>query len=202
MYSRQLTTNSVADTEVLRELVGRPLFFAIECCEVERVDGMAIEGDLLLFNHRVVAVWPHGPVVMRHREGEDLPVQFFFSSYQLEQLNDPSHSKRHAVRILPVGNVECCRSAFQLACEKGEVHVVRGHEERRVRQVSNEWPELAQLLLGECRSAESHGVVGSRARDIFQRDSIVPAFVDTFSEHLGLSAPRIAKCRADGTLDH
>lgn len=54
--------------DVLREFVGRPFLLAVQCREVERVDGMAVECSLVSFDHGIMTVNSHRPMIMRLRK--------------------------------------------------------------------------------------------------------------------------------------
>ena len=41
------------------------------------MDWVAIETRLIPFNHRIMAVDPHRPVIVRDGKGENLPIQLF-----------------------------------------------------------------------------------------------------------------------------
>ena len=58
--------------DVLDEFVSGPLLLAIQCREVKRMDWMAIEGGLVSFDHGVMAVYPHRPVIVRDGKGPAL----------------------------------------------------------------------------------------------------------------------------------
>ena len=175
------------------ELVGRPFLFAIECRDVEGVDRMAVIGGILAIDYPVMAVDSHGLMTMGHGEGEELPVQLLLTLGKSKNLDDASHSKRDAVRILPVCDVERRRAAFHFGGEEREVHVEGGHEVRRPRQLANPRLKLAQLLFCECRSVELYGIVRLRTR-FGHRYGIFPAFIDKFDEFFELLSTEVGKC--------
>jgi len=166
---------------VLGEFVGGPLLLAVLFCEAELADWMAIECSLVSFDHGVMAVDPHRPVVVRDGKGEDLPVQLFLALHRPKKFDKSSYGDGHAVRVLAVGDVQRCRAAFYLAGEEGKVHPRCGHEvgEGLGAYLTHKRLKLFELFLRERRSAKSHGVVGLRTGTM-KRDCAVPAFVDTF----------------------
>ncbi len=82
-----------------------PFLFVFERCEMKCIDEVPIVSGLLSIDYGVVAIDPQGPVIRLQRESDGLPVNLFLPLCESKQLNDSSHSKRHSVRILPVGNV-------------------------------------------------------------------------------------------------
>ena len=79
------------------------------------MDRVTIVGLVFPLNHSVVAVDSHSAMVMRDREGEDLPVKLLFPSYVPEELHDSTYGERYAMRILPVGDFERSCTALHLA---------------------------------------------------------------------------------------
>ena len=135
---------------------------------IEIASGCSISGRIICslwtLNHWIMTVNPHCSVVVRDRESEDLPVKLHLPPYQSEQLNRRSHRKRHAVGVLSIGDVQRGSTTLYFARQEREVHVVRGHEVRRVRQLANKWPNGCSLLSCSSVNTESHGVVGLQAR--------------------------------------
>ncbi len=91
--------------DVLCEPVCSPFLFVFERCKIKRMDWVPVVSGFLPIDYGVVAVDPHGPVIVRHRENDGLPVNLFLPLCESKQLNNSSHSKRHDVRILPVVDV-------------------------------------------------------------------------------------------------
>ena len=95
--------------DVFDEFVCCPLLFAICCCEAKVVDRVAIEGGgFSTVNHGIVTVDADRPVIVRDREREDFPIDLVFALDEPEKFNDGPDCERHAVSILPVGDVEGC----------------------------------------------------------------------------------------------
>ena len=70
----------------------RPIFsllFAVERGERKFVDRMTVVLGVFPSYHRVVAVDPYRPVVMRDREGKDLPVDLILAFNSTEELDVP-----------------------------------------------------------------------------------------------------------------
>ena len=51
--------------DVLCKLVCCPFLFAILASEAEFLDGVAVIGSILSVNYRIVAVYPHCPIIMQ-----------------------------------------------------------------------------------------------------------------------------------------
>ena len=81
----------MSSTFFFGELVCCPLFLAIQCCEVKRMDPVAVEGGFVSVNYRVVAVNSHCPVIVRDREDEYLPVKLIFMLHKFEESNNTPH---------------------------------------------------------------------------------------------------------------
>ena len=169
--------------DVLDQYKSPPLVFALLFYEAEFTDWMAIEGSLVSFNHRVVSIDPHRPVIIRDRKGENLPVQLFLALHRSIKLYDPLNGNGHAVRVLPVGNVESCGAALDLVGEEGKVHPRCSHEigKNLGPGFTHERFELIQLFLGERRSPESYRVVRLWTSAL-ESYGAIPALVDTFVE--------------------
>ena len=90
---------------------------------------MAVILSIFPIDYCIITVDTHRLVVMRDREGKDLAVDFILAFHCPKELDNSPHRKRHAVRVLAVGDVECCSSALHLARQELEVHIVRGHGE-------------------------------------------------------------------------
>ena len=101
--------------DILGELVCRPFLFAILASEVECFDGVAVEGGLFSIDHRIMAVNPHCPVVVRDGEGEDFPVKLLFAFHKSEEFNRTSYCKCYAVSILSIGDIESRSAALHFA---------------------------------------------------------------------------------------
>lgn len=92
------------------------------------MDRIVVECGFRPFNHRIMAVDPHGLVIVRHRKGKDLLVNLLLVLDASEYLDDSFHSKRHAVRVLTICDVKCCGPTFHFAYEERKVHVECGHK--------------------------------------------------------------------------
>ncbi len=87
---------------VLGEFIGGPFFLAILFGEVKCSDRMTIEGSLVPLNHRVMAVDPYRPVIVRDGKGEDFPIQLFLALHRPKKFDKSSYGDGHAVRVLAV----------------------------------------------------------------------------------------------------
>ncbi len=85
---------------------------------------MSVESGLRSLNYRVVTVDPDGFMIVRDREGKDLPVQLLPAVDQSKQFDDRSHGERHAVSILPISHVERSVTTLDLACQERKIQVV------------------------------------------------------------------------------
>src|SRR5690349_19266286 len=111
--------------DIFGEFIGRPLILTIQCLEVERMDGVAVECGFVFLDHGVMTVNPHRPVIVRDRKGEDLPMKLLFALYSFVELDDTSHGNSHTVSVLSIGDVKRCSTALHFAREEREVHPVR-----------------------------------------------------------------------------
>ncbi|EZF89780.1 hypothetical protein H113_09041 [Trichophyton rubrum MR1459] len=142
---------------------------------------MPIERYLISIDDGIMSIDSHCPMVMRERESQDLAVNLVSTPHVPKQLDDPSHGKSHAVRILPVGNIECS-GTLNLTCQKGKVHVEGAQKEGAVgvRVVSKKGFEFFQLVVCERRSVKCDGVVGLREWSV-EGDRRSPALIDTLN---------------------
>ena len=99
-------------------LIGRPLVSSVQCHEAKLMDGVAVERRLLSKDYRIKSVDPHGAVVVRDSEGEDLSMQLFFALYSFVELDDAPHRNRHAVSVLSVGDIKRCNATLHFGCGK------------------------------------------------------------------------------------
>lgn len=104
--------------DILRELVGCPLFLAIHSRETEVVDQVTIVLRVLPVNDRIVAIDADCSMIVRHRKSQDLAVELLLALHQPEQLHDGPHRDRRAVRVLPVCDVQRRRAVLDLASRK------------------------------------------------------------------------------------
>ena len=128
-----------------------------------------------------MAVDSHGPMVVRERKGEDLPVKLVLALYNSVELDDASHGKSHTVSILPVRYIKTRGAALDLAGQEWEVHRPCRHKVgcTAISNLANKGFELFELLVRESRSPETDRKIWLRTRTI-DRYRAVPAFVDTF----------------------
>lgn len=99
--------------DVLRKTIRRPLLLAIQRCEIEFVDWVAIVFGVLSIYDWVAIINSYRAVVMRDGKGQKLAVDFALTLHQAEELNDGPRGERHAVGVLTVRDVECCGAAVQ-----------------------------------------------------------------------------------------
>jgi len=92
--------------DVLREFVGRPFVFAIEVCDVETTDQIAVEGSLVFLNNSIMAVYSHPAMIMRDRKSKDFLVKLFLTLYISEKFDNSSYGNSHTMSVLPVRNVK------------------------------------------------------------------------------------------------
>jgi len=182
--------------DIFRETICRPFILSIERGEVESIDRVPIVLDVFPSYHRVVAVDPYRPVVMRDGEGEDLPINFILALDSTEELDDAPHRKGHAVGVLPICDVERSGATLHLAGQEREVHVVRGHEEGLVpgNEVANEGRQLGELVLSERVSFEPNGVVRLWT-GAGEGDRVVPPFVDALDKAFMVLVPECERFR-------
>ena len=150
----------ISIVHVLGELVSYPLFFTIG--EIEFTNRVTIEGSLIPFNHRVIAIDSYSGMIMRDGKGEDLSVQLFLALHRPKKLDKSSNGDGHAMSILAIGNIESGSAALYLAGEEGEVYSYCSHKicNDLGARLTHKRFQLIQLVLGECGSPESHGKVG------------------------------------------
>ena len=173
--------------DVLRKLVGRPSPLTIIHREVEVVNAMAIESRLAAIDDRIVTIYPHRLVVVRNRKGENPSMEFPLTFDGSEQLDDASDGQGHAVRVLPVRDIQTDNAAFDFGGEEGKVHPPRrekeGSQPLGSQDVAGEGFQLPELIGGKCRTPESHTEVGLWRRRS-HRNRFGPAFVKAHDQFL------------------
>ena len=85
---------------------------------------MAIESDLVPFDHEVVIIYSHRAMIMRDRKDEDFPIQLFLALHRSKKFDKSSDDDDHAVRVLTIDNIESDSAALHLADEEEEVHPI------------------------------------------------------------------------------
>ncbi len=123
---------------------------------------MAIEGSLVPFDHEVMVVDPHQPVIVRDGKGENLLVKLFLALYRSKKFDKSSYDDDHAVRVLAIDDVQRCRVAFNLAGEKEKVHPIDCNEKGDLINVVDERIELFELLVDKCELPKSNKVIRLR----------------------------------------
>ena len=166
---------------VFNKFVDSSFIFALLLCETKFTDWMMIEGSLVSFNYRVMAIDPHRPVIMQDEKGEDLLVQLFLMLHWFKEFNKSSDSNSHTVCVLVIDNVKSSSTALHLADEERKVHSHCGHEvgDKFEFNLINKRFKLLQLFLCKCRTLEPHWIV-ELWMSIMKRDCTVSAFIDTF----------------------
>ena len=71
---------------IFDKLIYRPFFFAILASEVERFDGVVVEGGYFFLNYRIMTVDSHCLVIVRDRESENLSINFFLRFASVKSL--------------------------------------------------------------------------------------------------------------------
>ena len=146
--------------DILSEFIGGLLFFTIG--EIELTNRVTIEGSLIPLDHRVIAVDPHRPVIVRNRKGEDLPVQLFLALYRPKKFDKSSYGDGYTVRVLAISNIESGSAVLYFAGEEGKVYPVSRDEQGVFEDAANKLIELLELLVGKYRSSEANRVVRFR----------------------------------------
>ena len=142
---------------------------------------MTIKSGIAITDHGIVAVNSDRTMVVRNGKAEGLLVELFFSVYRTVKLNDPSHTKCHAVSILSICEVKRCRATLDFAGEKWKVHAEVGHKKRGIEDGADERPKSLELFGHECGALESDGIVRLRPGTLHW-NALCPGFICTFNQ--------------------
>ncbi len=126
--------------DVPREFVGGPIFLAVEGCDVEFGDWMAMEVD-----QRVVTLDPDRCIVTRDGKSEDASMKIHLTCRCSKKLDTAFDSNARAVHVLPIGSVEAC--TVDLLGQERDVHVFRSHNGASMPVSADEGPSLASWSL-------------------------------------------------------
>ena len=145
--------------DALGELVGCPLLFTIS--EIESRDRITIECSTFLLDYRIMAVDPYGDMIVRDREGKNIPVKLFLAIYCSIKLHGSFHGNCHTVRILSVGNLESRSATLDFAGEKREVYPYRNYKVclNLSAELADKRFELLELVFGKRRTREFYGII-------------------------------------------
>ena len=110
-------------------------------------------------------------------------MDFFPTFYMPVELDDSFYSNSHTMSILSICDMKCCSTTLHLACQERKVHPPRAHEIGSIKifDFSNQRLQLIKLFIRECRSRESHRIVGLWTA-VNDGCSAVPAFINTLGQ--------------------
>ena len=145
------------------------------------MDRVAVKESFASIDHRIVTVNPHRAVVVRDREGKDLPMKLLLALYSSTELDDAPYSNSHAVSVLSISDVKRCSTALYFAREEREVHSVGCDEEGGIIDGANERIEPTQLLVRERGPPKSKAVIRLRPWAL-HRNTTCPAFINIFDQ--------------------
>ena len=141
---------------------------------------VTVEGGLLPFNQSIMVIDSYSPMIVRDREGKDLPVELILTRHQSIQLDDSICRNGSAMSVPSIRDIECFVAAFYLRCQKREKHLVRRHQTRRRLPIINRRLQFLKLVGSECRRFEPYSKVGLRARTFDERDGFNSTLIDGY----------------------
>jgi len=109
-------------------------------------------------------------------------MDLFFALHKPKEFHNTPHGKGHAMSILSVCNIKCCRTALYFAGEEREVYLLGGHEMRGkgICNLPDKRLKLFELIVRERRPSKPHRIIRLWTRTV-ERYGVIPTFIDTFN---------------------